>query len=357
VVDKIMKRKIIGFTLLEVLLVLVIGTTILGLVLNYTTLTTDQFRRNKEAVQIQQILNAALAYYVQYGRWPGNTNGQWTCLDSNHNLMSSNYVPAGKGASGIPGCSGSTIWLSAYSTPFSTGWDTTTNNFYVITQIPTAKSAPTNSLVISGMLPLGVTATANGSAPPVTAASCLATGSCYVSSGVSPPGQSLNNARSINFAGIYHHGACVPAPTCPTNTSPTVFVVPISVSGVSYKGSTDTYPISSFTAYAYGAAGTPPGTAPVLGGGSTVASCATPSSGLACSASGPGSAVTPAGAISTSISYWRVCMQVQTSQGLVSTTNTGAGAESWGQYATVAAFTRCVPNNEPFGSDISVFTQ
>src|SRR5438445_9563563 len=71
VVDKNMKGKTEkGVTLLELMLVLAIMGSILVLMLNYGTRQAAQQRRDKTAVQMQQILSAGLAYYLAYGSWP-----------------------------------------------------------------------------------------------------------------------------------------------------------------------------------------------------------------------------------------------------------------------------------------------
>jgi prepilin-type N-terminal cleavage/methylation domain-containing protein len=59
-----------GFTLLEMLLVLVIVSSILGMVLNLSTARMDQFRREKTAMQMQAVMTAASAYFVAYNAWP-----------------------------------------------------------------------------------------------------------------------------------------------------------------------------------------------------------------------------------------------------------------------------------------------
>ena len=62
-------------------------------------------------------------------------------------------------------------------------------------------------LVIAGELPVAYVSDKYGD-PYVS-------GNVYVTAQVTTPGQNLNNARSVNFVGIYHNGACVPVPNCP----------------------------------------------------------------------------------------------------------------------------------------------
>jgi len=48
-------------------------------------------RIDKATLQIQQILNAAAAFYVNNSRWPAGSN---TKLNSAHELISGGYLPA-----------------------------------------------------------------------------------------------------------------------------------------------------------------------------------------------------------------------------------------------------------------------
>jgi hypothetical protein len=133
---------------------------------------------------------------------------------------------------------------------------------------------------------------------------------------------------------------------------PQIMVSPASVSGVSDPNSTNAYPITSFTAYAIG----PDTAANVMGCPAVVPPATTPSSTVTPCTWGNngipnGTQTSPSGL------YWRVCLQVVTGKGVVSTTNTATGTAAWGQYASMVVMTRCTPPNEPFGSDFTVFTQ
>jgi prepilin-type N-terminal cleavage/methylation domain-containing protein len=63
-------RTTTGFTLLEMIMVLVVMSSVILLITNYGTHRMDQFRRDKTALQMQEVLSAALAYYVNNGAWP-----------------------------------------------------------------------------------------------------------------------------------------------------------------------------------------------------------------------------------------------------------------------------------------------
>src|SRR5436853_2483458 len=86
VVDKNMQIKTMrqnrGFTLIEMLLVLAISSSMILLLINFTTRKTEDARRDKTVLQIQQLMNAALSYYVNNSAWPitCGTPTAWTSI-------------------------------------------------------------------------------------------------------------------------------------------------------------------------------------------------------------------------------------------------------------------------------------
>lgn len=312
--------KATGFTMLEILLVLVIVAGILMVGMNYYQQQMQAFRNDKTAAQMQQILNAGMAYYVANGAWPEDL----LCLqgDTARTECTQQYLPTNLRSG----------WNQTYRI------ESTSSNLYVTTPIPaaTAASAFANATIIAGRLPLGYTANDVTGTVPYPAAAC-STKTCNVVASVNIPGQNLSNATAVNFAGLYHQGACIPVPKCPvdksgTTMTPQVIVVPVQVGGY-YEGNTNNvYPISSFTAYAKGGTDN----APAACESSTVTpSCASSISG------------NPADA------YWRACMQLISERGNVQ--NATPQNNAWGQNVTMAAFTRCAVNNEPSGSSFTVF--
>lgn len=333
-----------GFTLVEMLLVLFIISSFIYMGMQYYQQKIQQFAVDKTTAQMQQILNAGLSYYVANGTWPVSI----ACLRADSGS----------------GCTVPYLSPTVISTPVALGnnnYDVIASNgvggpvypnFYVITFIHSSAANKSTPLAtsIAGRLPMSFTTfTPSLNANSVTSGTACAANSafCAVVASVNIPGQNLNNASAVNFAGLYHHGGCVPVPSCPvdatgTAMTPQIMVVPASVSGTNDPNSANVYPISSFTAYASGA---PAATPPACTNG-TASACA-PVSGSA-PASG---------------TYWRVCLQVVTEKGDVALTNTGGSASAsypyypWGGNVTLMAITRCVINNEPSGSNFSVFTQ
>lgn len=345
------KKHLQGVTLIEILLVLVIVSAVIWGSISFLQQRALQTRIDRTAIQMQQILNAGLAYYVINGYWPPAASapaGPLDCLKG----LNPTFSPA---PSPLPSCN--TIYLpdsllnNSWGNPYQIA--NTGSLFYVYSEISSSTASPTPSgsalavaSTIAGILPLSYVTTETATIPPVaggTIPPCTNTDtSCMVVASVNIPGQSLNNARGVNFAGLYHHGGCVPVPVCPTSsTSPTtlrpqIMIVPVSVSGVNTTNTNDVYPISSFTAYAKG----PPNATPPACDG-------TYATAKPCS---------PVNAISGA-TYWRACLQVMTTKGNVGETNLGTGAQEWGSKVTLMAITRCAPSGEPAGSSDSVYSR
>ena len=59
-----------GFSLFEILLVMVIVGVFIAMGTNYVQQRTIQARIDKSVMDMQQILNAGMSYYVANGKWP-----------------------------------------------------------------------------------------------------------------------------------------------------------------------------------------------------------------------------------------------------------------------------------------------
>lgn len=304
-----------GVTLIEVLLVLVIASSILLMIISYSNQKLNQLRMDRTVMQMQQILNAGLAYYVNTGKWPESTD-----LSD----LQPAYLPT----------TFKNTWGGTYKIKSDVlGLFTVTLDL----ADKMSKSATTDALLgtLAGQLPTGV---ANLADRTVTAQ-------------VNIPGQNLNNARAVNFASIYSSGACVPAPKCPGTMKPQIMVVPVAVRGVIDGTTSDAetptvYPLTSFTAFARGAndKGDPIEISP-----------------LDCAIEKP---KTPRACLGTDsdvkgTKYWRVCLSVVTENGLAyPTKGTGPDKDRQGlQLGSVLAITRCAPATEnPTGTSFKVFT-
>jgi prepilin-type N-terminal cleavage/methylation domain-containing protein len=358
-----------GFTLLEMLLVLVIVSSLIVMYLNFSTNQFHQQQRDKTVIQMQQILNAALAYYNQNGRWPTLTGqstpatyNNWVPLDNTNELIVNNYLSPGPTGGG----SGSSAnpWVNGYGGNISTYFDPTTGIFYVGAGVTLAATVDPTIIVnaIIGQLPSGMAVSGATLAKPPVASTCGAGALCTAITSVPPPGQNLNNARSINFASLYKSGQCVPVPACPPTMTPQIFAVPVSVSGTATPGSSSAYPINGYTAYATG---------PSTGSASATNPSICTTTGLP---GGTASGISANCGNTTNVKggynnqYWRVCLLVITDK--VSTANPAGSAPAsttaspptdTQNAGTIMAVTRCAPGttpttNEPTGSSsFSVF--
>ena len=178
-------RKLDGFTLVEMLLVMVIISMIIYLGIGYIQQRTLSLRIDRTSSQMQQILNAALSYYVANGAWPANLAA-----------LIPTYLP-----------------LTISTSPWTTTYQVTSTSaaFYVAVQMPAMNSAPTIANVIAGTLPLAYTNTTFTTTAPAANA-CNTSGGCYIVSMVNIPGANLNNVGVVNFVNLYHSGSCCSCP-------------------------------------------------------------------------------------------------------------------------------------------------
>ena len=323
-----------GFTLIEILLVLTIVSVIFGMAIVYLQQKTQAMRIDRGTLQMQQVLNAALAYYVAKGAWPVPATGIGTTLyllNQNSLLATEGYIPI---TTALP-------FKSPWGLTYQIG--ATNSNFYIFSSLVTYPRMPEATMraigtQLSGRLPLSFTTTST-SITPTQPGNCSGSGSCFVVASVTVPGQNLNQADAVRFANLYHHGGCVPVPECPfdpgsgARMKAEIIVVPVSVSGLNDVDTStpgNIYPISSFSAYATG-----------NGTGANPPACSAGAEQVACD---------PVG---TATNYWRACLEVVTEKGLV---KSDPGNTAWGQYVTLLAVTRCAITNEPSGSPFTVYS-
>lgn len=332
-----------GFTLIEMLLVLAIIGMIIFMTTSYFQQQALQARMDKASVQLQQILSAGMAYYVSNGYWPDpGSNESIDCLQGEGGGTCIQYLPT----------TFINPWTYNYHTKLNDNCDSsgtseaTCASFYAYTKINAGDKTYAVATAIAGKLPLAYATSEDPDGknfPDSDPNDCTPSSSvCYVVTSVTIPGQNLNNADAIKFSGVYNHGGCVPVPSCPLDMVPQIMVVPVQVAGVNTKASgsdQDVYPISSFMAYAKGGPGSgiSPGrcTSDTGGGDKTCQS----KEGTDFDSGYKGD-------------YWRVCMQVVTTNGDVSENN-----DEWGKAVSVMAITRCSIKGANVGSEFGVYTQ
>ena len=321
-----------GFSLIEILLLLTVLALFFALSFSFDTRKTEKLKIDKTVLQMQSILNAGLLYYINTGDWPNYGSG---CSK----VSLSSAASALQTTSGyLPNVAMPTVFAASNANYMHVSSSDTTGDcshiqvhtFAVLAQFAAAGAATTKqtnmAYAIAARLPNGYVDTTNN----------------LIEAFIYPPGQDPNDATALNFAGLYHQGACVPVPTCPatppgtaTTYTAQVFLTPTSVSGMNDSGSTAVYPISSFSAYASGSASA----APAACSGSTAGFTPTCSTG------------TVPDPTSSSGLYWRACLQVITERGDVQVTR----SDAWGENVTIAAFTRCAIDAEPSGSGFDIY--
>lgn len=333
-----------GFTLIEMLLVLVIISAIIMTGMNYFQQRTLQNKVDKTSLEMQQILTAAMTFYAAKGVWP-NPGAASTaiidCLTGDDSVFGA--APVTCDLPLLPNVPLSP-WLQAAGglTPYNVFAaapplaPNVSPAFFV--SLPLAAATTQNhsdvyARMIAVKMPLGYVSGDLVGTPPNPATPCTAGNDCVAVSSVMPPGQSLKNAGNVNFAGTYHHGGCVPVPECPnapdgTPLVPEVFLVPTSITGyfdAPVGGVSKSYPITSFTAYVRG---------------STPLNATPPD----CDVVATAPQACPAGG-----NYWRACVDIQTQQGAPQ------NASAWSNQVYVTAFTRCKPRAEREGGGIGIF--
>lgn len=340
-------RRTNGFTLIEMMLVMVVVGLLLMMSIRFLQQQALSTRIDRTSTQMQQIVNAGMAYYVANGFWPAKLADLQGPYLPSQNLMSP--------------------WGHDYlvgSQSIKTGNPPTASTpplFYAWTTIAAGEQTASIAATIAGNLPMAYTTSAisNTTTPPPNTPLCTPDATqCSIVAIVNIPGQNLNNATAVNFAGVYHNGACVPVPQCPVDANgntmaPEIIVVPVSVSGVYNPPQTSNsgmaYPIISYTAFAtkIGSIGTSPAA-------KQVPQCYDPSNisqGGGCVLDYVSDTSVPNG------DYWRVCLSVTTQEGLVNP-SPSAGSINYNQgmmEGTMLAFTRCSIINENHGSNFNVW--
>lgn len=340
-----------GFTLVEMLLVLVIVSALIMAGFNYFQQKTMQNKIDKTALEMQQILTAAMTFYVAKGVWPdADSNASAdiiACLQGNGATFGKAPSTTTCDLALLPNTATapSAPWMDdkGVLTPYSVAANVAAGDpkFYVYVSIePKAnRNNDVSAKMIANKMPLGYASDSASGIPPAAPVDCKATTACAAIASVMPPAQNLVNAGNVTYAGAYKHGGCIPVPTCPIDPStqkqlvPQVFVVPSSISGFSdMSGSThNIVPITSFTAYATQPAANP-------------AACKTVGTVTVPDCSKDPKITNPAA------SSWRACVDIQTQLSPTNITDT-----SWSQYVSVVAFTRCAPPAEKTGGGFNLY--
>lgn len=351
------RSAISGVTLIEVLLVTAIISAFLVLIASYVDQKILQTKITKTANNMKQVLNAAVAYYLVNGQWPP-TGGNLNCLQGLSGCLVA-YLPKNI----IDPFKGYNYSMSSTPGQFSVG---------VIID-PGKPKTYSYVLSILALLPAAYAVDQMDYTTPCNANSdwCILTATVPV-----PPIQSSNNATGVNFAAVYHNGACVPVPVCPSDGTvnsmiASIVVTPTGVTGAAKKPlapgtnvpgcnpttqsgcSIEAFPISGYSATA---------TPPAFPDGSASGATSGPYSCKTASTATPvpepcyqdyDATGAPVGLPLKGKQYWRVCLNIVTEAGVVVPDD-----NTWGQLTgTIMAITRCIKPGEKTGSQFSVWSQ
>jgi hypothetical protein len=196
---------------------------------------TKDMRIDQTAQQVQQIMQASVAYYVDNGQWPGANSID--PLDFNEDgiaeLIQNNYLPEQtNGSTEFKNSLGNAYETSILLTPDNQG-----NSTKGLFQISSNMNIPAYANTLKGLLPLSKISTDDNNT---------------VITSVTIPGYNYNNAQSIKNAGIYNYGDCVPEPQCPDDMKPRAFMSPAGIVGLAGTDTSVSYNLQSFLALAYG---------------------------------------------------------------------------------------------------------
>ena len=345
-----------GVTLIEILLVTVIISAFLMMISSYLQQKFLQMRFERTAANMKQVLSAASAYYIANAQWPPAA-ANLKCLQGK-GLCPVVYLP------------------TTIRDPFKNynySINSTATQFSVSIVIDPGKPKTyAYAQIIIGKLPSGY---AIDQANPATPCSVSSDWCTVIAMVPVPPIKDTNNVKAVNFASVYHNGACVPVPGCVSDGTPnsmvaSITVVPTSVTGAPIAPSSpnaptatcnpttqagcsiEAYPISSYSAVA-----TPPAKTNGLNAGpnSGPYTCKTASTGAPVASAcykdydKNGNPIGPP----MKGEYWRVCLSIVTSKGAVA-----PDENTWGQLTgTIMAITRCIKPGEDTGSKFNVWSQ
>lgn len=179
-----------AFTLIEMMLVIAVIAVILSVMLMTYRDRSRDFRVEKAAIQMQHVLEAALAYHVDTGAWPQDNTAEECDPSAMGELKTfiANYLPN-----------------QDYQSNFGANYcwaQTGTNNrlFWVALEIP--KNDFNLASQLAGKLPNAIV-TSNLTSS--TAVPCETDDDCYVRAEVTQPGLTAVNGLAIQAA-----GTCLP---------------------------------------------------------------------------------------------------------------------------------------------------
>lgn len=324
----IIKRKK-GFTLLEMLLVILIMTAIAFFAIRMQQQKFKELSVNRTATQINQIFAAATSYYIDNGDWPQSTSGQNPDSAQNISILTKNgYLPA----EWLP--AGSDVMLSPFGVPYVIGPlqknsqnqddDDDSDTKQAMFSVSLEGISQTQANTLKAKLPMSYIIKTNDKDYTLTAF-------------ISIPSYDYNHAKTVSDVGVYHPGDCVPKPTyaCPRGMKAATFVTVEQAYG--FGSGTDSsnnvvYPITGISAYAIPNKDS--------GGASTVCP------DMPVNASYDGGVVNSTSPAQCPVGSDRVCIKIQTTDGTLNFNDLGDNYANTVGKTYLLAMSKCVPTND-----------
>lgn len=221
------KIKQSGLSLLEVMLAVLILTTIAVLALRMSGPKFREHQADHAAQQMQQIMEAATSYYIDNAKWPTlqqippHQTVTFAPLSADNITVLTGMSSGTKEGTYLPFSilNDDKELISPFGTPYlmgpSPGKPSDANNpgaLYYEVQVDT--NDPNTAITLKAQLPLAyISANKSGKETIVT-------------SYVNIPSYDYNHAKTISNAGVYYPGDCIPQPAyaCPHGMKPATFV-------------------------------------------------------------------------------------------------------------------------------------
>ncbi len=211
-----------GFTLIELLFVLAILAVLASIILMSIRKSAQTHRINKAAYEMQEVLQAAMAYRVDQREWPAKLDCNAATISGENKKFIENYLPN----ENIKSLFGTQYCWGAIATNNNSGtvnpndsqihkprfWaaisiPTTGNNFAHVENLAKRLSARLPNAILTSD-PKGTTILTN----PAQSANCTAGAPCYVKSEIVQPG-AASGASTAGAGAIVGAGNCVPGST------------------------------------------------------------------------------------------------------------------------------------------------
>ena len=189
-----------GYTLVELLLVIAIISIIASLsIMSYRRYYREQ-RSERVAIEMQHVLEAALAYNVDYNAWPNANNVTPNCMpaDPGHDVFIKNYLPNARPNSYTNSLGGNYCWSEVKSADEQI--QGRAHLFWLAVKVP--KGEYSMAARISAKLPNAIMTSDplnDSSHPPA----CIAEGGdCYVRTEVVQPSQTSAAQASTSVVAV-----------------------------------------------------------------------------------------------------------------------------------------------------------